>query len=1069
MWFRHFTFTLFTVSWCFCQVLITEIMYDLPGTDSPNEYVELYNAAPNAVSLDGWQIQDKYTTDDLVDTIFGFVIPGYSYALILEGDHDIDSSIYGQLIPENTVLFYVDDASIGNGLSGSDSLYLRDENGIIRESVGWSDVAPDGFSLERIRLTEPNVIGNWGVSLDSLGTPGFINSLAPLLTNGRIIPGSVFVSPDTIPPGTSTDIALRVTNVGLLPVSGTLEFYHDNDLIDQQNLTGLEPLDTLTIHQLLSAVPAGYFSVAVVLVLNHDDDLDDNQDSVTIHVRFPSGLLLLNEFLATPLSGQVEFVETVSRSDQSINLWRWSFQDAGSSAHRLPLIIVHPYQYLVLTSDSLFPVPDTSLLVIPSGWPALNNSGDAIRLMDPFGTTIDSVSYTSDWDLSAGISMEKRLPGLPSADSLNWFLCENSEGRTAGYRNSVMPWPVDLEIIGDSLATIPPFPGAGQTFHIRWLVKNTGQNPIAGYTLRMITDYQQIDTSLSAYLPPGAKHYGLLELLGHPGGYHSLRAMVDCEDDYQPSNNQAEDTISISFAQSSVLLNEFMAQPNNDQSEFIEWVANDTVNLFRWRIADSRSTSRPFPENELYPGNYGIVAADTLILSYMTDPSRALIDPSLPTLNNGGDWIRLLDHTGLSIDSLHYDDSWPVISEYSCEKVYPTYPSPESKHWRSSQAIHGTPGTPNSVTLLDENGRLLGPTYHNPEYPLPGDSLQLTVLATNVGRLPFSGVISVEHKDEEIAVGAVPLLEPRDTCVTIISLPPLPSGLNPIVCYLFVEGEDYPGDNILFDTVMVSQPFGTIRCNEFLPAPREKQVEFLEWYNPDHLDLTNWAISKDRISLHNITDVGFSDMNYPVLTGDSAFSDIFPGIPFIVPDDGWPALNNAVGALYIHDPTGFIVDSLVYGEHWPLQVGRSTEKFRPDYPSDDSSRWAVCVTADGATPGEQNSVYFDTIPQSGRIILSPNPFSPDGDGHDDQLTIQYKSPFASPLVNVQCYDILGRRIRTLAWRRAMPQESIITWDGRDDRNHLCRMAIYIIKVELIDSVTGKTWEDMKTVVLAKRL
>jgi len=162
------------------QILITEIMYDLNGTDSPNEFVEIFNPSEtDSLNMDGWIIRDRSSTDALIDSGFGLKIPPLSYGLIMEGDYSFETGIYNSIIPENTVLIKVDDSSIGNGLSVSDSLYLQDSTGQIMETVGWEDWAQDGFALERLRYHLGNNPSNWAQSLDSLGTPGSVNSILP--------------------------------------------------------------------------------------------------------------------------------------------------------------------------------------------------------------------------------------------------------------------------------------------------------------------------------------------------------------------------------------------------------------------------------------------------------------------------------------------------------------------------------------------------------------------------------------------------------------------------------------------------------------------------------------------------------------------------------------------------------------------------------------------------------------------------------------------------------------------------------------------------------------------------
>jgi hypothetical protein len=85
------------------QIRITEIMYDLDGTDSPNEYVEIFNlSTSDSVDLSGWQIRDRYSTDALHDSGYGLIIPPESYGIIFEGDYNFNTGIYVDSIPSGS-------------------------------------------------------------------------------------------------------------------------------------------------------------------------------------------------------------------------------------------------------------------------------------------------------------------------------------------------------------------------------------------------------------------------------------------------------------------------------------------------------------------------------------------------------------------------------------------------------------------------------------------------------------------------------------------------------------------------------------------------------------------------------------------------------------------------------------------------------------------------------------------------------------------------------------------------------------------------------------------------------
>ena len=75
---------------------------------------------------------------------------------------------------------------------------------------------------------------------------------------------------------------------------------------------------------------------------------------------------------------------------------------------------------------------------------SLNSDGDLIVLRDPNGVIIDSLAYSPQWhdkslSIRKGVSLEKILPTLPSAQSSSWSSCGTLvQGATQGFQNSLM-------------------------------------------------------------------------------------------------------------------------------------------------------------------------------------------------------------------------------------------------------------------------------------------------------------------------------------------------------------------------------------------------------------------------------------------------------------------------------------------------------------------------------------------------------------------------------------------------------------------------------------------------------
>jgi flagellar hook assembly protein FlgD len=119
----------------------------------------------------------------------------------------------------------------------------------------------------------------------------------------------------------------------------------------------------------------------------------------------------------------------------------------------------------------------------------------------------------------------------------------------------------------------------------------------------------------------------------------------------------------------------------------------------------------------------------------------------------------------------------------------------------------------------------------------------------------------------------------------------------------------------------------------------------------------------------------------------------------------------------------------------------------------------------GGTPGKINSVMTISAVSNSTISISPNPFSPDGDGLEDYCIIHYNLPMPASMLNVRIYDIKGRCIRMLANGEFAGAKGEIIWDGLDENRQRARIGVYIVYLEATDRSSGRV-ERAKTVAVA---
>jgi hypothetical protein len=168
------------------------------------------------------------------------------------------------------------------------------------------------------------------------------------------------------------------------------------------------------------------------------------------------------------------------------------------------------------------------------------------------------------------------------------------------------------------------------------------------------------------------------------------------------------------------------------------------------------------------------------------------------------------------------------------------------------------------------------------------------------------------------------------------------------------------------------------------------------------------------------------------------------------------------------------IDSVAFSAHWHNPelldlTGRSLEKVRPSLSSSDPRSWGSSVSAAGGTPGCANSIFTDQLPNQSRLTISPNPFSPDGDGKEDYALVQYEIPMVTCTMMVTIFDVRGRLIRRLSNNDPCTSRGVVVWDGLNENRQRVRIGIYVVLLEVCDATRNILWTDKSAVVVAGRL
>ena len=694
------------------DIVINEIMH---SPDSPEpEWIEIYNRSNKNINLKNYQLSDNSDTVRVVDNYL--LINPEEYVMITK-----DTSIYSFYNISSKIVLK-NFAALNNS---GDKVILLDSLNRTIDSLHYlsSWGGTNGRSLERIDVDASSTDSiNWATSQSVFkATPGSVNSVTQ--KDFDIAVKEIYFSPVFPLDHDTVKLSAKILNKGLNLADFTLQLFEDTNLDSLPDIL----IETTSSFNLVAG-DSGIFRFNYRLediqnthgfymrsIFSQDQDTTNNVIYRNISPGYPPQSIVVNEIMYSPSNGEPEWVELFNNSNTTINLKDWSITDVITTPVSIVIdedVIMSPGSYLTLAKD--ISVLDYHRL-IPSlvyeiSLPNLNNDIDGIVLKDSRGAVIDSVLYNSDWGGTAGHSLERREINVSSNLPTNWGSSTDIELSTPGRINSITPKQFDLSL--KEMNFNPRFPVSGDDVFISALIKNNGSANAENFSVEFLIDTDSNDVvdqllsmqaALNLETDDSIYVVSIVPIENLTSKILAAVRIVYTKDE-DTLNNYFEKSVEPGFAQKSLVINEVMYSPVDNEPEWVELVniSNDSVSLKNWLISDilSTPTKNIITTSDVFlqPAEFIVVAKDTSFYSFHPDITSKVLLTSFGSLGNTKDGIIVYDFREGIIDSLLYRSSWGGKNGYSLERISVNEETNDSINWTSSLSVNrSTPGASNSI------------------------------------------------------------------------------------------------------------------------------------------------------------------------------------------------------------------------------------------------------------------------------------------------------------------------------------------------------------------------------------